>query len=485
MSITARIFCAFFIATILTIAIILYSTRGDFKPRFREVVEEPLVDISRVMGSLVAERYTTTNSISGFCGELNSIITNLENHRFKAQIYSSLKNSVNLRFILTDEKGIVLCHSFMPTETGKDYSKWIDIARTLRGEYGARTTKDNPVDGESSVIYVASPIIVEGKTAGVISVGKPVRNVNLLVYQVEQILFQKGLVACLIVLVLCLLLSFGLTKPIRELTRYAENIRDKKIVPLPKLKPPELKHLGETLVEMRKALDGKEYIERYVQNLTHELKSPIAAILGATEIIEGEIPQTERNRFHQNIKREGKRLENLVQKMLALAALESKESLDNVTDFDLIILLKNLIQLAHERSGKQLTFFTTLDCCKISGEQTLLYQAINNLIENAIDFSLESEPIKISLEQEAEFYKLTVENSGPTIPDYALSKIYDRFYSLPRPHTNQKSTGLGLAFVKEIIDLHQGKVLIDNKEDGSGVRAEIYLTRQEFFNLGN
>jgi len=105
----------------------------------------------------------------------------------------------------------------------------------------------------------------------------------------------------------------------------------------------------------------------------------------------------------------------------------------------------------------------------IDGDSFLLYQAVSNLIQNAVDFSLPHDQIELSVQSDDVGLIFMVEDNGPGIPEYAHGKIFDKFFSLQRP-AGKKSTGLGLNFVKEIALLHNGEVALENRP-GKGARA--------------
>ena len=113
----------------------------------------------------------------------------------------------------------------------------------------------------------------------------------------------------------------------------------------------------------------------------------------------------------------------------------------------------------------------------LSGDPThgQLAQALGNLLDNAIDFTPESGCITLSAEVDQEHVTLKVLDTGSGIPDYALSRIFERFYSLPRAN-GQKSSGLGLAFVSEVARLFNGEVTLRNVQEG-GVLASLRLHR--------
>ena len=168
---------------------------------------------------------------------------------------------------------------------GEDYSQWRDVYLTLRGRYGARSSHEDPDKSTSSVMYVAAPIAVQGDIVGVLSVGKPTHNVNQFVKRAERKTLVAGAITGLAVIVVGFLISDRILRPIQRLTRYAQTVRDGARVTLPRLGRSEIRTLGGAFEEMRHALEGKQYVETYVQMLTHEIKSAIAAIQGATELL--------------------------------------------------------------------------------------------------------------------------------------------------------------------------------------------------------
>ncbi|HEU0188187.1 MAG TPA: ATP-binding protein, partial [Gallionellaceae bacterium] len=123
---------------------------------------------------------------------------------------------------------------------------------------------------------------------------------------------------------------------------------------------------------------------------------------------------------------------------------------------------------------RNITCHSTLADAGTIGEPFLLRQALANLLDNAIDFSPEGGEITLTLRTESGKHHLSVRDHGSGIPDYALPRVFERFYSLPRPGTQRKSTGLGLPFVREVALLHGGDIELINHPDG-GVEARLSL----------
>ncbi len=114
--------------------------------------------------------------------------------------------------------------------------------------------------------------------------------------------------------------------------------------------------------------------------------------------------------------------------------------------------------------------------CAVQGDALMLRQAVGNLLDNAIDFAPAGSTIRMACAIEEGAVVIHVGNDGPHVPDYAQPRLFERFYSLPRPD-GRKSTGLGLPFVREVMSLHKGTVAVDNTVDG--VRAMLRLPRHQ------
>jgi two-component system sensor histidine kinase CreC len=111
------------------------------------------------------------------------------------------------------------------------------------------------------------------------------------------------------------------------------------------------------------------------------------------------------------------------------------------------------------------------EAAPVRGEAFLLGQAVSNLVQNALEFTPAGGTVTVAVTVAAGRVRVVVDDSGPGVPDYALARVGERFYSLPRPDTGRKSTGLGLSIVREIARLHGGEFGLTNRARG-GARAE-------------
>jgi len=234
--------------------------------------------------------------------------------------------------------------------------------------------------------------------------------------------------------------------------------------------------MGMALENMREALEGKKYVEQYIHTLTHEIKSPLSAIRGAAELLEEQMPAEKRARFLGNIRTEAARIQDLVDRMLELAELETRQTLRNEETVTLGSLVNTVLESKSPiLSRKGLHLAREVDeNIKVTGDTFLLHQALSNIIQNSIDFSLPGQWITISSRLEGGRLGLRVDDEGPGIPDHYREKVFDKFFSLQRPDTGKKSTGLGLNFVREVATLHGGEIMLENLP-GKGLRAVFRL----------
>jgi two-component system sensor histidine kinase CreC len=112
----------------------------------------------------------------------------------------------------------------------------------------------------------------------------------------------------------------------------------------------------------------------------------------------------------------------------------------------------------------------------VEGDALLLQRAVGNLLDNALDFSPDGGRIEVTLIAGTKQAEIRVRDHGPGIPDYADERVFEKFYSLARPGTQRRSTGLGLPFVREIASLHEGRVTLRNAPEGGALATVVLPT---------
>jgi len=468
MPLGVRIFLAYFLFVGLSGWFVLSTVMDEIRPGVRQSTEETLVDTAHLLAVLLREDVREGRLAQGALPEL---LKAYGQRQPGAQIWGVAKNQVNHRIYVTDANGIVLLDS-SGLAVGQDYSRWNDVYLTLQGRYGVRSTREDPEDPDSSVMYVAAPIVDGERILGVVSVAKPNRTLQPYIERSQRRLGWLGAGLIGLGLLVGGLLSWWLSGSLRRLTRYAQAVSEGQRAELPQVRGGELGQLAQAVERMRTELEGKAYVERYVHTLTHELKSPLAAIRGAAELLEAEMPAAQRQRFVANISEEGERLQNLVERLLHLAQVEQRQGLEERVAVPLQAMIDELVHAQMARiEQRQVQVDNQVDASQqLLGERFLLRQALSNLLDNALDFTPPGGLIRFACEADDESLQLRLFNQGAAIPDYALPRLTERFYSLARPATGRKSTGLGLNFVQEVAQLHGASLNIANVKGGVEVR---------------
>jgi two-component system sensor histidine kinase CreC len=448
----------------------------SLRTRYLEGVEDPLVDQANILAGVVGGMMAG----KGFDAEaFYKTFTAIYQRPLDIRIYHLAKTCVDLAVYITDAHGKVIFHSQDPGQVGADYSYWRDVQLTLDGAYGARTSLADPSDPQSSVLFVAAPVLVEGQIAGVLTVAKPTTNINSFLQQAKPRIIKVVVLAMLAAVLCGYLVALWITRPIQRMTDYANAVHNGKPALFPKLDRTEIGSMGRALQKMQTALEGKDYVERYVQQLTHELKSPLSAIRGSAELLEEEVPPQQRKRFLTHIRTEAGRIQDIVDRMLTLASLENKPHLSQQKRIQVASLVNDVID-----SKQALLVYKNILVsiavpkeAEVFGDKFWLHQALANLVQNAIDFSPAGRTIAISSDGDGKTLELCIEDNGTTIPAYAMEKIFDKFYSLKRPDSGRKSTGLGLNLVRQVALLHRGDIQLQNRSP-RGVRAVLRLPAQ-------
>jgi two-component system sensor histidine kinase CreC len=473
-----RVFAAILLAYAIGVGWLMWRLLADIDPRYRESAEESLVETAHLMAAAIEQRWDERARIVGGPAEpaidvavLEPLFRDLYARKIDADIFGFRKTRIELRLTVVDADGRVVFDS-LDRAVGEDHSRWRDVKLALAGQYGARTTPDLVNDHTTAVMYVAAPLVRDGAIVGAVSVGKPAQSFGQFVEAARRKTIVIGITSVLAVALLVVILSLWLVRPFGFVADYVRYVRAQRTFSLPRLTRRAWTTLSAAYGEMRDALVGRNYVADYVQTLTHELKSPLSAIRGAAELLhEREMPAADRERFVDNIERETARIQALVDRMMELAALESRRTLDRTEPVGLRALLEERVASANA-AGAPRGIAVTLDAgedAAVEGDALLLQRAVGNLLDNALDFSPAGGRIAVTLARRGAQAEITVRDHGPGIPDYADERVFEKFYSLARPGTQRKSTGLGLPFVREIASLHGGRIALRNAPGGGAL----------------
>ena len=433
----------------------------EIKPVVRQSAESALIDTANIIAELVATDVARRDFV-----KLTETAGHFKQRQLNAVVWEHLRTNVILDFYITDHNGIVL-FSTEGKDIGADYSQWRDVYLTLNGQYGARSSLANRYDTDSTVMHVAAPIFYEGRLIGVVTVYNPNKTMQPFIEASRKKVLLKWLLVLFASGLIALLLSFWLSRAIARLARYAQLVQQGETPEVPQLLGSELNQLAQSLEQMRLKLEGKGYVEHYVQTLTHELKSPLAAIRGAAEMLQEDLPADVKTKFLANINEQNLRMQRTIDQLLRLSVLENQQAVTLKQTFKVSDAARRVLDIEQPKCRvKNISIELTLvEDFQIVGDMELFCLALSNVIDNALAFSPEKSRVTLTVENR----KITIFDEGAGIPEYALEKVGTRFFSLPRPNGQPKSTGLGLALTREICRMHDAKFFIRNGEKSGAV----------------
>lgn len=463
-----RLFLGFFLIVGLAAFFVMRVFVNEVKPGVRQAMESTLVDAANVLAVMAADDLKAGRINDG---KFMRDLTEAQHRDLHATIWRFPKRSVDYRITITDAAGIVVFDS-EGRDLGRDNSRWNDVYRTLRGEYGARSSPETPGDETRTVMHVAAPIRDGDRLIGVLTLAQPNASIDPFITASQRNIIRRGGWLIGLSALIGILMTWWLMRGINRLNRYAQAVSAGQPVAPPPPRRDEIGDLGRAVEEMRRKLEGKAYVEQYVQSLTHEMKSPLAAIRGAAELLQEPLPEEDRKRFAHNIQTQQQRLTETIDKLLALAEVEQHGWLQKHEPVGVAALLAEAgegVSAKLAAAGLQLSVEVEDPKAIVRGDAFLLRQALSNLLDNAIAFSPPGGKILLSSEIDNGMLEIRVTDQGPGIPDYAHDRVFERFYSLPRPGGEPRSSGLGLPFVAEVARLHGGEADLTNLELGGAL----------------
>jgi PAS domain S-box-containing protein len=205
----------------------------------------------------------------------------------------------------------------------------------------------------------------------------------------------------------------------------------------------------------------------FVSNISHELRTPLASIVGFSETIASDpnMPAEMRNEFNLIILNEGKRLAKLINDVLDLSRMETGRIAINKSKVNIVKLIQRLIDNNREQIDSKkliLTLEAPYDEIVIEVDEERLLQAMDALLENSIKFTIAGGRIKIILNNLYREVEIVITDTGIGIPEKDIPFLFQKFYRVNRPDSEISGAGMGLVFVKQIVDLHKGLINIQS-----------------------
>ena len=346
------------------------------------------------------------------------------------------------------------------------------FAQATQGQTAANTAQD---PAGSTLFSVATPVEIAGEVFGVVALTSAAGEIDSLVRNEREQILQMFVVALLVSVGLSLVLASTIANPLSDLAAAAELGRDRDSdrasdgrVRIPDLaaRPDEIGRLSVAMRGMVAALyDRIDANEQFAADVAHEIKNPLASLRSAVASMHVAKRDDQRTRLLEVIDHDVRRLDRLVSDISNASRLDSELVKEEEEPFNLLKTLENLGEYLGQQAGqKGVDFITDLpaDPIVIQGLEGRLAQVFVNLITNAISFCDEGDAVRVWARRRENRVLVVVEDTGPGIPEQALTKVFKRFYS-ERPQDDfGNHSGLGLAISKQIVEAHGGVIWAEN-----------------------
>lgn len=353
----------------------------------------------------------------------------------------------------------------------------LDVAKRLLADaLDGKTAVDNGLGPQGGMQFsVATPITQNGQILGAIALASAEGEIDKLVrYEREQIL-QMFVIALFVSIGLSLVLASTIANPLSDLAAAAELGRDRdarKVAPgrvrIPDLaaRPDEIGRLSVAMRGMVAALyDRIDANEQFAADVAHEIKNPLASLRSAVGSLRMVKKEEHREKLLDVIEHDVRRLDRLVSDISNASRLDSELVKEDEEEFNLLKTLSNLCEyLGKQANEKGVEFITDFpaDPIVLRGLEARLAQVFVNLITNAISFCDKGDAVRVWARRRENRVLVVVEDTGPGIPEQALTKIFKRFYSERPKQDFGNHSGLGLAISKQIIEAHGGVIWAEN-----------------------
>ena len=346
--------------------------------------------------------------------------------------------------------------------------------------------RSNNSDGQL-VVSVAVPVIASENTLGALVLSTPGGEIDAIVRGEREQILRVFVLALLSSIALSVVLANTIAKPLRDLAEAAEKggattssrrLNPERIkIPDMTARPDEIGYLSGAMRSMTAALfDRIEANESFAADVAHEIKNPLTSLRSAVETLGYAKSEDDRNKLMAVIQKDVRRLDRLVTDISNASRLDRELVRDEMAEFDLHYLLKNLVEFnghaAEDREGKLVHTLPDKPFL-MKGLEGRLAQVFVNLISNAISFMPKDGVVTVNaLPIEGKKIRITVEDNGPGIPDENLKDVFSRFYSERPGQEFGNHSGLGLAISKQIIEAHGGEIWAENiRAQGAGAGA--------------
>ncbi len=363
-------------------------------------------------------------------------------------------------------RGTLPLYRELGSQNGKSYG---EVGNALQG-FKSSMVRIN--ERGEVIVSVAVPVQRFRAVRGALMLSTQGADIDNMVGAERLAIFKVFLIAAGVMVVLSFLLAGTIAGPVRRLAESAQLVRRRirSRVEIPDLshRRDEIGHLSNSLRDMTDALYTRiEAIESFAADVAHELKNPLTSLRSAVETLPLAKSNESRGRLLSVIQHDVKRLDRLISDISDASRLDAEMQRHEAQPVNLVQLLTTVVSVANERhddgvrvdlsfEGGRPAAFTVL------GHDSRLGQVIDNLIDNARSFSPPGGIVHVTCRRLKSEVEVVVDDHGPGIPEEAVERIFERFYT-HRPHQAfGQNSGLGLSISKHIIEAHDGRIWAEN-----------------------
>ena len=446
------------------------------------VFEADLAGTGEILGANTSQTLaglSLRNGIDVFIFDTNEALVGQTRGANQSQALTTLTPGKSGRTLISDGL-MTIWHAAASVFSSGDEVQAQPLEDQLRALVGSTLTggtqMNNGLDAGGKTVFSASaPILKAGAAVGIVAVVSPAGEIDALVRGERERVLQMFLVAILVSIGLSLVLASTIANPLSDLAEAAELGRDRDSrkkragrIRIPDLsaRPDEIGRLSRALRGMVAALYSRiDSNEQFAADVAHEIKNPLASLQSAVGTLRIIKREDQREQLLNVIEHDVRRLDRLVSDISNASRLDAELVKEDEEQFDLLDMLGNLNQyLGEDARAKGIDYICDVPETSIlvDGLEPRLAQVFVNLITNAISFCEEGDAIRVWARKRKNRVLVVVEDTGPGIPEQALSKVFKRFYSQrPDEHFGNNS-GLGLAISKQIVEAHGGVIWAEN-----------------------
>ena len=332
--------------------------------------------------------------------------------------------------------------------------------------YGIHPLGEN--EGDYAALCAAA-MVEEGEIIGAVLLATPVTELREAILTVERQLITVFIGVAAAALIAALIFAVTLTAPIKALTSTIRRMGKGDLSARVNVHASgELKALADSYNAMAEKIENFDQSRsQFVQNASHELKTPLATmkILLENLIYQPDMPAELRAEFMQDMNHEIDRLSGIITDLLTLTQMDSQQTAVRQDAVDFTALCEETLHAlrpAAEKAG--LTLHAEIaDSVMLQGDESKLSQVVYNLIDNAVKYTPEGGQVSISLTAGKSQVVFTVRDTGIGIPEEDVKHIFDRFYRVDKARSRATGgTGLGLSIVRQMVQLHGGEITVDS-----------------------